>query len=81
MKEGNQGERIRDNVYKGKKGFGYGVKGGKAGPGNTAIRDLLADERFTEAVVGFLGLPKQGKSKMEWSGEMWWQVAVGAEYG
>ena len=52
-----------DNVYKGKKGFGHGVRG-RNGPGNTRVRDLLADERFVEAVLEFLrtkvGMLKSG---------------------
>ena len=32
-------------VYKGKKGFGYNVRGG-ATPGNTTVRELLSDVRF-----------------------------------
>ena len=32
--------------------------GGEAGPGNTMVRDLVADERCTEAVVEFLRTTK-----------------------
>ena len=48
------------NVYKGKKGFGYGLRGGGAAPGNTTVRELLSDERFLEAVLSFLGTTRVG---------------------
>lgn len=41
------------NVNNGRKGLGNGICRGRAGPGNTAIRDLLGDERFSEAVLSF----------------------------
>ena len=62
-KESKQCERARGHVYKGRKGFGYGVKGGKAGPRNTTVRELLADERFTGAVVDSLMSTKVGEVK------------------
>ena len=61
MKEGKQSERKSGHVYNGLKGFGYGGKGGRAGPGNTAVRKLLEDERFTEAVAEFLRSTKVKK--------------------
>ena len=41
-----------DNVYKGRKGFGYGARG-RNGPGKTTVRELSADERFIEAGLEF----------------------------
>lgn len=49
-------------VCKGK-GFGYGVSRGTAGPGNITVRDLLADERFSETVLFFLESTKVGMVK------------------
>ena len=56
-------ERREGHVLKGKKGFGYGVRKGNKGPGNTTIRELLGDERYTEAVVEFLRVTKVGQVK------------------
>ena len=63
MASAERGESSLSHVYKGKKGFGYGVGEGRAGPGNTMIRGLLADERFLEAVLFFLKSTKVGMAK------------------
>lgn len=63
----------KERLGYGAKGVGYGAKGGKAGPGNTTIRDLLADEMFTEAVVEFLGSTKVGEVK---DGIVRWDVVA-----
>ena len=47
----------------GKEGFGYGVRKRRAGPGNTKTRDLLADGRYSEAVLDFLRATKVGAVK------------------
>ena len=39
------------------KGFGYGVRQG-SGLGSTSIRELLAENRFVDAVLGFLKVGK-----------------------
>ena len=39
-------------------GFGYNIRRGAARPGNTRARDLLGDERYTEAVADFLRTTK-----------------------
>ena len=41
--KGNKGEN-----RKGRKGFGYGIR-------NTAVRDLLGDKAYTDAIITFLG--------------------------
>ena len=48
---------------KGKKGFGLGIRTGRAGPGNTPVRKLLSDHRSTEAVVIFLSTKAVGRVK------------------
>ena len=50
---------------RGRKGFGYGVRTGRsrAGPGNTSMKELLADTRFTEAFLNFLKATSVGKVK------------------
>ena len=45
----------RAHHFKSRKGFGYRVRQARARPSNTSIRDLLSDDRFTEAVLMFLG--------------------------
>ena len=39
------------------KGFGYGVRQG-SGLGSMSIRELLAEDRFVDAVLGFLKVGK-----------------------
>ena len=46
-------------IYKGRKGFCFGVAKRKRRP----VRDLLSDERFTEAVLKFLEETGVGKVK------------------
>ena len=41
------------NHFKCRKGFGFRVRLAKARPSNTSIRDLLSDDRYTEAVFWF----------------------------
>ena len=45
--------------FKGKKG----IRTGRPGPGNTPVRKLLSDHRFTEAVVSFLRNTAVGRAK------------------
>lgn len=54
----NKGRRIN----RGRKGFGYGVSQG-AGPGNTNVRELLPDRRYTGAILDFLGTTRVGEVK------------------
>ena len=45
----------RDEPFKSGRGFGFHVRGTRARPSNTTIRELLSDSRYTEAVLVFLG--------------------------
>ena len=46
---------IGGSQHMGRKGFGYRVREARARPSNTSIRNLLSDDRYTEAVWSFLG--------------------------
>ena len=50
-------------AFRSRKGFGYRVRQARARPSNTSIRDLLSDDRYTEAVLRFLGDTKVGEVK------------------
>ena len=41
-------------VYKGRKGFYFGMDRKVVRPGNTSVKKLLLEERFVEAVLDFL---------------------------
>lgn len=43
-----------DAEWKSRRGSGYRVRQARARPSNTSIRELLTDERYTEAVLRFL---------------------------
>ena len=62
-----QGSWKKRSMYKGKKGFGIGVRiGGVQGirrPGNTSVGMLLADERCIPAVLSFLANTRCGQVK------------------
>lgn len=50
-----------DRPFKSRKGFGYRVQQARARPSNTTIRELLSDDRYTEAVLGFLDRTRVGE--------------------
>ena len=52
-----------DRPFKSRKGFGYHVQQARARPSNITIRGLLSDERYTEAVLRFLGSTRVGEVK------------------
>ena len=52
-----------DEPFKSRRGFGYMVRQARARPSNTMVRDLLSDERYTEAVVRFLEATNVGEVK------------------
>ena len=54
-----------DEPFKNKKGLGYRIRQAQARPSNTSIRDLLSDERYTEAVLRFLGDTREERSRKE----------------
>ena len=51
------------NVYKGKKGFCFGMDMKVARPGNFSVGKLMSDTRFTEVILRFLGSTGVGKVK------------------
>ena len=50
---------IKTGIGRGKKGFGYHVRGG-AGPGNTTLRELLAGEHLEFLRTMKVSLVKEG---------------------
>ena len=50
-----------EGMLKSRNGFGYRVRRARVRP-STTVRDLLADERFTDAVLGNtrVGMVKEG---------------------
>ena len=50
-------------TWKSKRGFGYHVRQAAARPRNTSIRDLLGNDRYREAVLGFLTNKGRGSSR------------------
>ena len=44
-----------------RRGFGFSVRTAKAGPGNTAVRELLGSEAYAEAGLSFLRETGQGR--------------------
>ena len=50
-----------DELFKGRKGFEYRVRQARARPSNTSVRDLLSNDRYTEAVLSFLKGPRVGE--------------------
>ena len=57
------GTKLVDGIYKGRKGFCFGIEKKIKRPGNTSVRDSLSDERFTETVLNFLEKTGVGKIK------------------
>ena len=58
--------RVRETTrdpFKSWKGFDFRVRQARARPSNTMIRDLLPDNRYTEAVPAFLGVTNVGEVK------------------
>ena len=51
------------NIYKGRKGFRFGMERRQACLGNFSVGKLMSDTRFTEAVLKFLG--STGVSKVK----------------
>ena len=47
--------------FKSRKGFGFRARQAKAKPGNTSVRGLLSDDRYTEAVLVFLAAARVGE--------------------
>ena len=58
IRDTSQGE-----IYKGRKGFCFGMDKKAVRPGNTSVRKLLSEERFVEAVLDFLECTGVGRVK------------------
>ena len=52
-----------DGPFKSRKGFGFHVRRAVARPSNTAVRELLSNDRYTEAVLDFLRGTRVGEVK------------------
>ena len=52
-----------DETFKSRKGFGFHVRQARARPSNTTVRELLSNNRYTEAVLDFLGKTRVGEVK------------------
>lgn len=61
--EASGGREVTENPFKSRKGFGFWVRQARDKPSNTSIRDLLSDDRYTEAVLAFLETTGAGKAK------------------
>ena len=59
------GREQSDEPFKSRKGFGYRTRQASAKPSNTPVRDLLSNDRYTEAVLGFLRDSRVGEVKAE----------------
>ena len=62
--ENFEGRDATGDPFKSRKGFGYRVRQARARPGNTSIRDLLSDDRYTEVLRGNEGGGSQGGSNL-----------------
>ena len=60
-----KGQMNPDEPFKGRKRFGYRVRQARARPSNTSIRDLLSNDRYTEADLEFLRDTRVGEVKTE----------------
>ena len=47
--------------FKSRKGFGFHVRQARARPSNTSIRELLSNDRYTDAVLTFLERTRVGE--------------------
>ena len=56
---------MAENSFGSRKGFGLRVKQARARLSNTSVRDLLSDDRYTEAVLEFIGATRVGEVKEE----------------
>ena len=59
-----EGKDDRDGgPFKSRKGFGFRVRQARARPSNTTVRELLSNNRYTDAVLDFLGKTRVGEVK------------------
>ena len=64
IRKKGQGGR-KGPALKRRRGFGFHVRQARARPSNTTVGDLLSNERYTEAVLEFLGKTRVGEVKAE----------------
>ena len=57
------GRQEEDGPFKSRKGFGFHVRRARARPSNTTVRELLSNDRYTEAVLDFLKKTRVGEVK------------------
>ena len=50
-----------DGPFRSRRGFGFHVRQARARPSNTTVRELLSNNRYTEAVVRFIGATRVGE--------------------
>ena len=62
---GTRAGNIQGKVYKGRKGFCFGMLKKEVGPGNTSVGKLLADFGCVEAVLNFWRIRGWEKLKKE----------------
>ena len=63
---GRRGEEKDDRdggPFRSRKGFGFHVRQARARPSNTTVRELLSNNRYTDAVLDFLGKTRVGEVK------------------
>ena len=60
---GKRGKEGSEGPYKSRRGFGVQVRQARARPSNTTVRELLSDDRYSEAVLGFLERTRVGEVK------------------
>ena len=56
-------ERQYGHTPRSRRGFGYSVRKAKVRPRNTAVRELVWNDAYTEAVLSFLRETEVGKVK------------------
>ena len=52
-----------EGPFRSRKGFGFHVRQARARPSNTTVRELLSNDRYTDAVLNFLGQTRVGEVK------------------
>ena len=58
---GRRGEA--EGPFKSRRGFGFHVRQARVRPSNTTVRELMSDDRYTGAVLDFLGKTRVGEVK------------------
>ena len=61
--ENEKGNEMDGGPFRSRKGFGFHVRQARARPGNTTVRELLSNSRYTDAVLEFLDRTRVGEVK------------------